>query len=79
MEQNAYKNELNQVVYTEAGRAALTEALLEARPAPRRRSWTRKGFAALLAAVLLVQRGSSRRACLEPFLWRFGRGSAGGH
>ena len=54
MEQNAYKNELNQVVYTEAGRAALTEALLEARPAPRRRSWTRKGFAALLAAVLLV-------------------------
>ena len=54
MEQNAYKNELNQVVYTEAGRAALTEALLEARPAPRRRSWTRKGFAALLAAVLLA-------------------------
>lgn len=54
MEQNAYKNELNQVAYTEAGRAALTEALLEARPAPHRRSWTRKGFAALLAAVLLV-------------------------
>ena len=42
MEQNAYKNELNQVAYTEAGRAALTEALLEARPAPRRRSWTRR-------------------------------------
>ena len=27
MEQNAYKNELNQVVYTEAGRAALTEEI----------------------------------------------------
>lgn len=53
MEQNVYKNELNRVAFTETGRAALTDALLEARPAPRR-NWTRKGLAALLAAVLLV-------------------------
>lgn len=53
MEQNVYKNELNRVAFTETGRAALTDALLEARPAPRR-NWTWKGLAALLAAVLLV-------------------------
>lgn len=56
MEQNAYKNELEAVGFTEAGRAALADALMEARPAApaRRRNRPWKGLAAVLAAVLLV-------------------------
>lgn len=56
MDNNAYRNELDQVRYTAAGRAALTDRLMEAgaqaRPAKRR--WAGWGAAAALAAVLLV-------------------------
>lgn len=54
MDKNAYRNELNALRFTQSGKTALTDALMEAPSAPRRayRPW--KGLAAGLAAVLLV-------------------------
>ena len=57
MEQNVYRSELNRVELTAAGKAALTDALMGEGTAPRtarNRHWTRRGVAAVLAAVLLV-------------------------
>lgn len=62
MNNNAYRSELDRVRYTAEGRAALTDALMEAqtagagRPAEARRHfrWTKGAAAAVLAAVLLV-------------------------
>lgn len=57
MDKTTYRQELQQVRYTDAGRAALVEQLMAdqaaERPVPKKR-WGRKGFMAILAAVLLV-------------------------
>jgi hypothetical protein len=58
MDKNAYQNELDQVHYTDSGRAQLTAQLMQAqwaekKPA-RRFGWMRRGAAAAIAAVLLV-------------------------
>ena len=65
MDRNAYQSELDQVQFTEAGRSALTDALMaeQAGPPVQHRSlWMKRGMAAVLAAVLLVDwtRGSRR-------------------
>nr|WP_326172069.1 hypothetical protein [uncultured Oscillibacter sp.] len=60
MDRNVYRTELNQVHYTEQGRAELTERLWKVRSTgthPARRRWVSRGsrgMAAALAAVLLV-------------------------
>lgn len=62
MDNNAYRSELDGLHYTELGRAALADALMEAQaagaghPAETRRHfrWTKGAAAAALAAVLLV-------------------------
>ena len=57
MDRNAYQSELDQVQFTEAGRSALTDALMaeQAGPPVQHRSlWMKRGMAAVLAAVLLV-------------------------
>lgn len=67
MKPTAYKDELNEVRYTDAGRTALVEALMEARTAeqPRqRRRWGRRGLAAVLAAALLVTAAAAAAAPL---------------
>ena len=55
MDRNAYQSELDQVQFTEAGRSALTDALMaeQAGPPVQHRSlWMKRGMAAVLAAVL---------------------------
>lgn len=56
MERNVYRSELDQVHYTEAGRAALADRLMEAQTpsGPVRTRWARWGLAAAVAAVMLV-------------------------
>lgn len=57
MDQNTYRQELQEVRYTDAGRAALVEQLMAAQAADqpaRRKGWGRKGVVMVLAAVLLV-------------------------
>ena len=57
MEQNVYRSELERLGFTEAGKAALTDALMAEQVAPdaRHRSpWLKRGAIAALAAVLLV-------------------------
>lgn len=57
MDQNTYRQELDEVRYTEAGRTALVEQLMAAQAAEqpaRRKGWGRKGVVMVLAAVLLV-------------------------
>ncbi|WP_298030697.1 hypothetical protein [uncultured Dysosmobacter sp.] len=71
MKPTAYKDELNEVRYTDAGRTALVEALMEARTAeqPRqRRRWGRRGLVAVLAAALLV---TAAAAAATPLWMRF--------
>lgn len=58
MDRNVYQSELNRVRFTEAGKSALTDALLveQAVPAKQRGRgpWMKRGAIAALAAVLLV-------------------------
>lgn len=58
MDRNVYQSELDQVRFTEAGKSALTDALLAEQVPPaekRRRSpWMKRSMAAVLAAALLV-------------------------
>lgn len=56
MERNVYRSELDQVHYTETGRAALADRLMEAQTPsrPARTRWVRRGLAAAAAAVMLV-------------------------
>lgn len=65
MDQMTYRQELQQVRYTDAGRAALVEQLLAGQaaeqPAAKGR-WGRKGFMAVLAAVLLVTAAAAATA-----------------
>ena len=59
MDRNAYQSELDQVQFTEAGRSALTDALMaeQAGPPVQHRSlWMKRGMAAVLAAVLFFYR-----------------------
>lgn len=67
MDRNAYQSELDWVQFTEAGKSALTDALMaeQAGPAVRRRSfWMKWGTAAVLAAVLLVGTAAAVTASL---------------
>ena len=69
MDRNAYQSELDQVQFTEAGRSALTDALMaeQAGPPVQHRSlWMKRGMAAVLAAVLLVGRTAGTRRSLIP-------------
>ena len=54
MDKNAYQNELDMVRFTAAGRAALTEQLMQPQAQPRQRIRPRIAVAAALAAVLLI-------------------------
>ena len=58
MDRNVYRSELDQVRFTEAGKSALTDALLAKRAAPAKQRgrgpWMKRGVAAVLAAALLV-------------------------
>ena len=57
MEQNVYRSELEHLRFTEAGKTALTDALMAEQAAPgthRRSPWLKRGTIAALAAVLLV-------------------------
>lgn len=56
MDKNVYRIELEQLRFTQAGKEALTEALMAEQMAPivRRRTWWKRGVAAAVAAVLLV-------------------------
>ena len=69
MDRNVYQSELDQVRFTEAGKSALTDALLAERAAPAKRQgrspWMKRGAIAALAAVLLV--GSA--AAVTVSLW----------
>ena len=67
MDRNAYQSELDQVQFTEAGRSALTDALMaeQAGPPVQHRSlWMKRGMAAVLAAVLLVGTAAAVTASL---------------
>ena len=65
MDNMTYRQELQQVCYTDAGRAALVEQLMAEQaaeqPAAKGR-WGRKGFMAVLAAVLLVTAAAAATA-----------------
>ena len=68
MDRNAYQSELDQVQFTEAGRSALTDALMaeQAGPPVQHRSlWMKRGMAAVLAAVLAA--GSAVIFAATPF------------
>lgn len=69
MDRNVYQSELDRVRFTEAGKSALTDALLAERAAPAKRQgrspWMKRGAIAALAAVLLV--GSA--AAVTVSLW----------
>lgn len=58
MDRNVYQSELDQVRFTEAGKSALTDALLAERAAPAKQRgrgpWMKRGAIAALAAALLV-------------------------
>ena len=58
MDRNVYRSELDQVRFTEAGKSALTDALLAKRAEPAKQRgrgpWMKRGVAAVLAAALLV-------------------------
>lgn len=58
MDRNVYQSELDRVRFTEAGKSALTDALLAEQAAPAKRQgrspWMKRGAIAALAAVLLV-------------------------
>lgn len=65
MDKIAYKEELNEIRYTEAGRAALVEQLMAAQavnPPDQRKRWGRKGLLMVLAAVLLVTAAAAATA-----------------
>lgn len=65
MDKFTYRQELQQVRYTDAGRAALVEQLMAAQAAEQpiqRKRWGRKGFMAVLAAVLLVTAAAAATA-----------------
>lgn len=65
MDWTTYRQELQQVCYTDAGRAALVEQLMAAQaveqPA-RRKDWGRRGIVMVLAAVLLVTAAAAASA-----------------
>ena len=64
MDRNAYQSELDQVQFTEAGRSALTDALMaeQAGPPVQHRSlWMKRGMAAVLAAFSADWTRGSRR------------------
>ena len=76
MDRNAYQSELDQVQFTEAGRSALTDALMaeQAGPPVQHRSlWMKRGMAAVLAAVLLV--GTAAAVTATAFSADWTRGS----
>ncbi|MFR8292336.1 MAG: hypothetical protein ACLVBB_10650 [Dysosmobacter welbionis] len=79
MDRNAYQSELDQVQFTEAGRSALTDALMaeQAGPPVQHRSlWMKRGMAAVLAAVLLVGTAAAVTASLwDSFSADWTRGS----
>ena len=58
MDRNVYQSELDQVRFTEAGKSALTDALMTGRAESEQRRgrgpWMKRSAAAILAAVLLV-------------------------
>lgn len=57
MDKNVYQSELESVRFTESGKAALTDALVQGKELPvrhRRNPWLKRGVAAGLAAVLLI-------------------------
>lgn len=58
MDRNAYQSELDRVRFTEAGKSALTDALMTGRAESEQRRgrgpWMKRSAAAILAAVLLV-------------------------
>ena len=58
MDRNVYQSELDRVRFTEAGKSALTDALMaeqqESAPKQSRGPWMKRSVAAALAAVLLV-------------------------
>ena len=67
MDRNAYQSELDQVQFTEAGRSALTDALMAEQAGPPVQhwsSWMKRGMAAVLAAVLLVGTAAAVTASL---------------
>src|SRR5699024_8379360 len=69
MDRNVYQSELDRVRFTEAGKSALTDALLAAQAVPAKQRgrgpWMKRGAIAALAAVLLV--GSA--AAVTVSLW----------
>ena len=67
MDRNAYQSELDRVQFTEAGRSALTDALMAEQAGPPVQhwsSWMKRGMAAVLAAVLLVGTAAAVTASL---------------
>lgn len=65
MDQTTYRQELQEIRYTDAGRAALVERLMAAQTAEQpiqRKGWGRKGFIMVLAAVLLVTAAAAATA-----------------
>lgn len=65
MDNMTYRQELQQVRYTDAGRTALVEQLMAAQEAEqptRRKGWGRKGIVMVLAAVLLVTAAAAATA-----------------
>lgn len=65
MNKIAYKEELNEIRYTDTGRELLVEQLLAAQaadPPAQRKRWGRRGFMAVLAAVLLVTAAAAATA-----------------
>ncbi|WP_298023860.1 hypothetical protein [uncultured Dysosmobacter sp.] len=72
MDKTTYQQELQEVRYTDAGRAALVEQLMAAQTAAeepagrsgRRKNWGRRGAVVLLAAVLLVTAAAAATAPL---------------
>ena len=57
MDKNVYRSELESVRFTESGKAALTDALMQGKELPvrhRRNPWLKRGMAAGLAALLLI-------------------------
>ena len=58
MDRNVYQSELDRVRFTEAGKSALTDALLAEQAVPAKQRgrgpWMKRGAIAALAAVLLV-------------------------
>lgn len=72
MNKSLFQTELDQLSFTSQGRKALTEALMEGRPAPGRRpmSWAKRGVAAALAAVVLAGSALAAGTLWERFFGR---------